>query len=85
MTGCLAYDTEIPLLNGKNVKIGDLAKQGDLDEYVYSYDVETDSYVPGHLVAAFSTGKKPIYNITLDNGTVIKATANHQFMTRDKH
>ena len=85
LTGCLAYDTEIPLLNGKNVKIGDLAKQGDLDEYVYSYDVETDSYVPGHLVAAFSTGKKPIYNITLDNGTVIKATANHQFMTRDKH
>lgn len=85
LTGCLAYDTEISLLNGKNVKIGDLARQGDLDEYVYSYDVETNSYVPGHLVAAFSTGKKPVYNITLDNGTVIKATANHQFMTRDKH
>lgn len=85
LTGCLAYDTEIPLLNGKNIKIGDLAKLGDLDEYVYSYDVEANSYVPGHLIAAFSTGKKPVYNITLDNGTVIKATENHQFMTRDKH
>lgn len=85
LTGCLAYDTEIPLLNGTVVKIGELAKQVNIDEYVYAYDIETDSYVPGHLIAAFSTGYKPVYKITLDNGTIIKATSNHKFMTQDKH
>ena len=84
LTGCLGYDTQIPLLNGKTIAIGDLAKQESLDEYVYSYDIENNTYVPGHLVAAFSTGIKPVYKITLNNGTEIKATANHKFMMRDK-
>lgn len=85
LTGCLAYDTEIPLLDGKIEKIGDLAKKENLDEYVYSYDTDTNQYVPGHLIKAFSTGTKPVYEIELDNGTKIKATSNHKFMTRDKH
>ena len=89
LTGCLGYDTEIPLLDDTTVKIGDLAKQaldGKLtNKYVYSFDVETNRYVPGHLVNAFSTGIKDVYRITLDNGKIIEATANHKFLTRDKH
>lgn len=85
LTGCLAYDTPIPLLNGEVVPIGKLAERESIDEYVYSYNVDTNSYVPGHLIAAFSTGVKPVYKIVLDNGTEIKATSNHKFMTRDKH
>lgn len=84
LTGCLGYDTPIPLLNGKTIAIGDLAKEEKLDEYVYSYDTENNTYVPGHLIAAFSTGVKPVYKIVLNNGTEIKATSNHKFMTRDK-
>ena len=89
LTGCLGYDTEIPLLDGTTIKIGDLAKQvldGRLtNKYVYSFDVETNRYAPGHLINAFSTGIKDVYRITLDNGQTIEATANHKFLTRDKH
>lgn len=88
LTGCLGYDTDIPLLNGKVVKIGelaDIAKTTQLDEYVYSFDLETNQYVPGHLINAFSTGIKKVYRITLDNGESFVATSNHKFLTRDKH
>lgn len=88
LTGCLGYDTEIPLLNGKVVKIGelaDIAKTTQLDEYVYSFDLETNQYAPGHLINAFSTGVKKVYRITLDNGESFVATSNHKFLTRDKH
>ena len=88
LTGCLGYDTEIPLLNGKVVKIGelaDIAKTTQLDEYVYSFDLETNQYVPGRLINAFSTGVKKVYRITLDNGESFVATSNHKFLTRDKH
>lgn len=88
LTGCLGYDTDIPLLNRKVVKIGelaDIAKTTQLDEYVYSFDLETNQYVPGHLINAFSTGIKKVYRITLDNGESFVATSNHKFLTRDKH
>lgn len=88
LTGCLGYDTEIPLLDGKTIKIGELAKKaisGNLDEYVYSFDVNSNEYVPGHLINAFSTGVKEVYKITLDNGESFLATSNHKFLTRDKH
>lgn len=88
LTGCLGYDTEIPLLNGKVLKIGELAqlaKTSQLNEYVYAFDIETNKYVPGHLINAFSTGVKKVYKITLDNGEWFTATSNHKFLTRDKH
>ena len=84
LTGCLGYDTEIPLLSGEKVRIGDLASRHSLDEYVYSFDVKTNEFVPGHLVRAFSTGIKPVYRITLDSGESFEATSNHRFMLRNK-
>ena len=42
LTGCLGYNTEIPLLNGNIAKIGDLAKKAAqyklTNLYVYSFD-----------------------------------------------
>ena len=84
VTGCLSGDTLIPLLSGKEVTIRDLAHTKHLDEYVYSYDVNSNSYVPGHLIEAFSTGIRDVYEITLDNGKSFKATSNHRFMLRSK-
>lgn len=83
-TGCLSGDTMIPLLNGKLVSMRDLSNMEKIDEYVYSFDVESNQYVPGHLVSAFSTGVKDVYKITFDNGSYIIATSNHKFMTRSK-
>lgn len=84
LTGCLTGDTKVPLLNGKTLTMKELSEIGNLDEYVYSYDVEKNLYQPGHLIKAFSTGIKDVYEITLDNGKSFRATSNHQFMVRDK-
>lgn len=78
--GCLTGDTLIPLLNGKNVTMKELAEIGDLDEYVYSFDTKRNEYTVGHLIQAFCTGIKKVYKITLDNGKSIKATSNHKFI-----
>ena len=83
--GCLTGDTLIPLLNGNKVTMKQLADIGDLDEYVYSYDVKTEKYTVGHLTQAFCTGVKKVYRIYLDNGKYIDATSTHKFLTRDKH
>ena len=85
LTGCLSANTLIPLLNGKKMTMKELSDIRDLDEYVYSFDVNKNEYVPGHLIKAFSTGTKKVYRIYLDNGKYIDATSNHRFMTRDKH
>lgn len=85
ITGCLSGDTIIPLLNGDKVSIKELASRNKLDEYVYSFDVDTNKYVSGHLVDAFSTGIKDVYKITLDNGEFVVATSNHKFMLRNKN
>lgn len=84
LTGCLSGDTLIPLLSGKEISMRDLSNIGNLDEYVYSFDVDSNRYVAGHLIKAFSTGIKSVYEITIDNGEKIKATSNHKFMMRDK-
>lgn len=85
ISGCLTGDTMIPLMNGRLVSMSELSEIDKLDEYVYSFDVESNRYVAGHLVDAFTTGVKPVYRVTLDNGESFKATSNHRFMTRDKH
>ena len=84
LTGCLTGDTKVPLLNGKTLTMKELSEIGNLDEYVYSYDVEKNLYQPGHLIKAFSTGIKDVYEIILDNGKSFRATSNHRFMLRDK-
>ena len=85
ITGCLSGDTIIPLLNGDKISIKELASRNKLDEYVYSFDVDTNKYVSGHLVDAFLTGVKDVYKITLDNGEFVVATPNHKFMLRNKN
>lgn len=83
LSGCLSGDTLIPLIDGSRVPIKDLV--GRKNFKVYSYDLETNRYVVGNAVRAFSTGYKMTYNVTFDNGETIRITGNHKFLTRDKH
>lgn len=83
LSGCLSGDTLIPLIDGTEVPIKDLV--GRTNFKVYSYDLNTNQYVVGNAVRAFSTGYKRTYSVTFDNGEVIRITGNHKFLTRDKH
>ena len=83
LSGCLSGDTLIPLIDGSRVPIKDLV--GRKNFKVYSYNLETNKYVVGNAVRAFSTGYKLTYNVTFDNGESVRITGNHKFLTRDKH
>lgn len=78
---CLTGDTKISLLNGTEVPIQDLV---GLEEFwVYSCTPE-GQIVPGRGHSARITKYvDTIYEITLDNGEIVKCTDNHPFMMRD--
>lgn len=83
---CLHPDTKIKLLDGTSPTIKELCdKYGTTSEFeVYSYDHESGEVRPGiaRNVRVTKTVDK-MYQITLDNESVIKCTDNHPFLTRD--
>lgn len=80
-TYCLSGDTKISLLNGKEEKIEDLAKSGELF-WVYSLN-KSNNVVPG-LATAFPTrAVNEVCVVTLDNGEKVRCTLDHKFMLRD--
>lgn len=80
---CLSGDTPIPLLDGSTPTIAQLADRGrDAEFWVYANDAG-GNVVPARARSARQTGVKPIFAVTLDNGEVVRATANHPFMLRD--
>lgn len=79
---CFTGDTLIPLANGYSVPIKDLV--GKPEFYVYSYDLKTNRRVIGRGHSCRVTGKsQQVVQVTLDNGTKIKCTPDHQFMLKD--
>lgn len=82
---CLAGDTVIPLLDGTKPTIKELAESENKERYLYSYDMNSNEYTVGKTSDIWSTGIKPVYRITLDNGESFKLTSNHRLLTRDKH
>jgi len=77
---CFHPDTQIPLLNGESVSIKELCSRGDF--YVYSID-ENHKIVPGKATAHLTGVNKKIIKLTLDSGSEIICTPEHQFMLRD--
>lgn len=82
---CLHGDTLIPLTDGRNVRIADLVKMHERGESieVYSYDIERQKIVPGKVTDAWQTKTvDELYEVELDDGTVVKCTGNHPFLLR---
>lgn len=81
---CLAGDTKIPLLDGRELRIDELQKEfGDTPFWVYSTD-ENGDFVPKRAVALGETGRRDdMYKITLDNGESFECTSDHLIRMRD--
>ncbi len=76
---CLHGDTKIKLLNGVIKTIEELYDGGYKDFWVYSVD-ENGVCKPSHVEGVIYKGVKPLYKITLDDGTEIKCTDDHKWM-----
>ena len=80
---CFSGDTKIALLNGQNAEIKDLVNKKSF--WVYSYDISTNSIVPGKASKCRKIGFYNTLIVTLDNGERIKCTPNHKFLLSNNH
>ncbi|GAB4519471.1 MAG: hypothetical protein OHK0046_28360 [Anaerolineae bacterium] len=79
-SGCLAGETRVYLADeGREVPIRDLV--GKTGFRVSSVNTDTWQMEEGTVTNAFCTGVKPVYKLTTRSGRVIRATANHKFLT----
>jgi len=78
---CLSKDTLIPLLDGTQKTIKELAEEKG-EYWVYS-SLPNGQVVPGKAHSARITGKRKLIKVNLDNGKFIECTDNHLFMMRD--
>ena len=82
-SGCLPADTRILRADtGAETTMGELFEEGATDVPVWSLD-DNLRYVRRHLTHVFSTGRKPVLQMTTSSGKAIRATANHPFLTFD--
>lgn len=79
---CLTADTVIPLLDGTSPTIKELVGRSE-PFWVYSCTPE-GKVVPGRGYNARITHQQAeIWEVSLDNGQVVRCTGNHPFLTRD--
>jgi replicative DNA helicase len=92
-SGCLTGDTRIVRADtGVDVTMAELAAgfadagsgsdEAAAPVMVWSLD-ESLRFAPREMTAVFSTGVQPVFKMVLASGKVIRATANHPFLTFD--
>ena len=79
---CLYGDTTIKLLDGRERTIRDLYRDGETNLWLYSVD-QNGKCLPTNVGRVIYKGEKPLYEITLDDGTCIKCTEDHLWMLSD--
>ncbi len=79
-SGCLTGDTLVYLPDlGSYRRIDRLAGQSGFN--VLALNTETWQLEPRPVLRAFSTGTKPVYQLRTRLGRILRATANHRFLT----
>lgn len=82
-SGCLPAETRILRADtGAETTMGALFASGATDVPVWALD-DNLRYVRRHLTHVFSTGRKPVLQLTTSSGKTVRATANHPFLTYD--
>ncbi|MPZ71412.1 MAG: replicative DNA helicase, partial [Actinobacteria bacterium] len=82
-SGCLTAETRLIRADtNAEVTLGELVTAGKRDVPVWTLD-ERFRLVKGNLSRAFPSGVKPVFEMRLASGHVIRASANHPFLTLD--
>ena len=80
-SSCLSYDTLITLEDGSQKKIGELYDNGVKYMNIPTLNLETNRIQLGQMTNCFYSGKRMLYNLKLNSGHEITATAEHRFPT----
>lgn len=79
---CLAGNTKIKLLSGVEKTIKELFDEDYTNFWVYAVD-ENGQCAPTLIERVINKGNKQIYEITLDDGSIIKCTGDHKWLLSD--
>ena len=79
--GCFVGDTSVPLLNGTERTLKELAETGGI-HWVFSIDAD-GGVVPGKAVALRTRQNAALVKLALTGGSMILCTPDHEFMLRD--
>ena len=80
--GCLSMDTQVSLLDGRELSINEIKNEMDSGKKLWTYSVnpETGEIAPGLISWAGVTQKSAkVMRLTLDNGNQITCTPDHKF------
>lgn len=80
---CVGPETIIPLLDGRKLTIKELFDSNMTNFWVYSLDENLNEFIPSKCEKVAYNGKKNMYNVVLEDGTSIKCTENHLWVTPD--
>jgi replicative DNA helicase len=82
-SGCLTADTRLVRADDNSeVTLGELAASGAANIPVWSLD-DRFRLISSNLTRAFSSGVKAIFELELASGRIVRASANHPFLTVD--
>lgn len=84
--GCLAMDTKVSLLDGRELSISEIENEMNDGKQLWTYSCHptTGEFIPGLISWAGVTHKKAkVLKITLDNGESIICTHDHKFPIYD--
>lgn len=80
---CIHPETKILLLDGREISIEELSKETFKDNWVYTYDKETDSIIPSKIKWCEKTRlNAQLVKVTLDNGEFLITTPDHRFILK---
>jgi replicative DNA helicase len=80
-SGCLTADTRVLRADtNAEVTLGELVASGERNVPVWSLDRDL-RMVPATMTQAFPSGVKQVFSLRLASGRVVKASANHPFLT----
>ncbi len=81
---CFSGDTRVALVDGTAPTLEEMARRADAGELFWGYSIgENGRVVVSLLDAPRHVGRDSLLAVRLDNGEVIRATPDHDFMLRD--
>ena len=80
---CFRGDTRVALVDGTSPTLEEMARRADSGELFFGYSIDNGRVIVSLLDAPRFIGRDALLEIELDNGEVVAATPDHDFMLRD--